>query len=58
MTAADRPTNRGAQLEEIMRDLEAATAAWVAAGYPFGGPVDDAREAVFDRLREWNEAQR
>jgi hypothetical protein len=57
--SADRaPGDRGAQLAAITRDLKAATAAWVAAGYGYGTPEDEAREAVFDRLRTWNEAQR
>jgi hypothetical protein len=47
--------NRGQQLEEIMRDLDATTAAWVAAGYPFEGREWEEREAVFARLRSWNE---
>lgn len=49
-TAAD-------QLGEIMRDLDSTTAAWVVAGYGLGTPEDEAREAVFARLREWNERQ-
>lgn len=44
----------GEQLDAIMRDLDSTSAAWVAAGYPFDGPVADAREAVFARLKEWN----
>jgi hypothetical protein len=48
--------NAGEQLDAIMRDMDAATAAWVEAGYPWDGPVTDAREAVFARLREWNQA--
>ena len=46
--------NRGQRLEAIMRDLDATSAVWVAAGYPLDGPEWGAREAVFARLREWN----
>lgn len=46
----------GEQLDEIMRDLDRASDAWVAAGYPMTGPESDAREAVFVRLRAWNVA--
>lgn len=49
--------NAGQQLDAIMRDLDAATAAWVAAGCPWDGPEAEAREAVFARLHEWNEAR-
>lgn len=56
MTTTDAP-NRGQQLQAIMADLDRTGDAWVAAGYPFDGPEADAREAVFARLREWNEAQ-
>jgi hypothetical protein len=58
MTPEQAPGDRAEQLAAITRDLRAATAAWVAAGSPFDGPEDDAREAVFARLRTWNEAQR
>lgn len=44
------------QLDAIGADLDAAGAAWAAAGYPDDGPVVEAREAVFRRLRAWNEA--
>lgn len=44
----------GAQLDLITTDLDTTGAAWVAAGYPYDGPVWEAREAVFARLREWN----
>lgn len=44
----------GEQLDAIMRDLDATGAAWKAAGYVYGGPEWEAREAVFTRLREWN----
>jgi hypothetical protein len=47
--------NAGQQLGEIMRDMNEATAAWVAAGYGEGTPEEQAREAVFVRLREWND---
>lgn len=52
----ERPPNRGEQLDAIARDLDATTTAWAAAGYPFDGPEAEAREAVFARLHEWNEA--
>lgn len=45
----------GEQLDAIMRDLDATGAAWEAAGYGYGTPEDEAREAVFERLRKWNE---
>lgn len=48
----------GEQLDAIMRDLDATTAAWKAAGHPFSGPECDAREAVFARLHEWNQLAR
>ena len=47
--------NAGQELDEIMRDMDAATAAWADAGYGYGTPEDEAREAVFARLREWNQ---
>jgi hypothetical protein len=47
----------GAELDVIMGDLDATTAAWAAAGYPFDGPRADAREAVFARLHAWNVAR-
>lgn len=46
----------GEQLDAIMRDLDAAGAAWEAAGYGYGTPEDIARGAVFARLEAWNEA--
>ena len=49
------PLNAGQQLDAIMRDLDATGAAWEAAGYPFDGPEAEAREAVFARLRAWND---
>ena len=49
-------TTAGEQLDAIMRDLTAATAAWAAAGYGYDTPEALTREAVFARLREWNEA--
>jgi hypothetical protein len=58
MSAEQAPGDRGAQLAAIMRDLEATGAAWAAAGYGYGTPEDEAREAVFARLQAWNEAQR
>jgi hypothetical protein len=55
MTTTQPTETAGQQLDGIMRDMTAATDAWAAAGYPFDGPVADAREAVFARLRRWNE---
>lgn len=46
----------GEELDAIMRDLDRTTAAWAAAGYGYGTPEDEAREAVFARLKEWNTA--
>lgn len=46
----------GEQLDAIMRDLDRTGEAWEAAGYPDDGEEWDAREAVYARLREWNEA--
>ena len=46
-----------AEFDEITADLDATTAAWVAAGYHFDGPEFEAREAVFARLKEWNKAR-
>lgn len=45
------------EFDAITRDLDATTAAWVAAGYGYDTPEDQAREAVFVRLREWNKAR-
>jgi hypothetical protein len=50
----DQPPNAGQQLDAIMRDLDATGAAWAAAGYGYGTPEDEAREAVFTRLKAWN----
>lgn len=50
-----RTVNLGQQLDEITRDLDATTKAWAEAGHPSSGPEYEAREAVFDRLHEWNE---
>lgn len=47
----------GEQLGAIGRDLDRTGEAWVAAGYPFEGPIFEAREAVFARLKEWNARQ-
>lgn len=44
----------GEQLDAIMRDLDRASDAWVAAGYGYDTPEYEAREAVFARLKEWN----
>ena len=46
-----------AELDSIMRDLDVTGAAWEAAGYPFDGPEAEAREAVFTRLKAWNDAR-
>lgn len=54
-TGEERPLTAGEEIDAIGRDLDAATKAWVAAGYPSTGPEWDAREAVFARLHEWNE---
>lgn len=45
----------GEQLDGIMRDLDDTGDAWVAAGYGYDTPEWEAREAVFARLREWND---
>lgn len=50
-------TGTAAELDEIMADLDATSAAWVAAGYARPSPEDEAREAVFARLHAWNEAR-
>jgi hypothetical protein len=42
------------QIDAIMRDLDATTDAWVAAGYGYDTPEAEAREAVFARLKAWN----
>jgi hypothetical protein len=51
----NRPTTAGEKLAEIMRDMDAASDAWVAAGYGEDTPEYEAREATFARLKEWNE---
>lgn len=56
MTDPTAAPSRGEQLDAIARDLDATGAAWQAAGYPSDGPEFEAREAVFRRLRAWNEA--
>ena len=56
MTATSPPTDMWADLDAIMRDLDAATTAWAAAGHEYDGPEAEAREAVFARLKTWNEA--
>ena len=48
--------NAGEELDAIMRDLDATTKAWAAAGHGLSGPEHDAREAVFARLKAWNVA--
>ena len=45
----------GEQLDAIMRDLDATTDAWVAAGYGYDTPEWEAREAVYARLHAWNQ---
>lgn len=57
MTATSSPTSAGEQLDAIIRDLDATSAAWVAAGYGYDSPEWEAREAVFARLRAWNSAR-
>lgn len=47
-------TSLGEELDAIMRDLDRTTKAWAAAGYGYGTPEDDEREAVFARLKAWN----
>lgn len=56
MGAADSRRTAGEELDAIMRDLDATTGAWAAAGYGYGTPEDEAREAVFLRLKAWSEA--
>lgn len=56
-TETDTRPNAGEELDAIMRDLDATSAAWVAAGYGLVGPEHEAREAVFARLEEWNRRQ-
>jgi len=51
---SDRKPNAGEELDAIMRDLDATTKAWAAAGHKYDGPEDQAREAVFARLKVWN----
>jgi hypothetical protein len=48
-------TTAAGQLAAISRDLDTTGEAWQAAGYPWDGPVWEAREAVFARLRQWND---
>lgn len=43
------------QMSDIMPRLTATMDAWVAAGWPYDGPIWEAREAVFLELRAWNE---
>ena len=50
-------TGTAAELDAIIADLDATSAAWVAAGYGYDTPEHDAREAVFARLHAWNEAR-
>jgi hypothetical protein len=54
---SEQEQNAGEQLDAIMSDLDATGAAWEAAGYARPSPEDDAREAVFTRLKEWNRRQ-
>lgn len=55
--ATDNQASAGETLGAITKDLDTTTEAWRAAGYPYHGPEADAREAVFARLKAWNEAQ-
>lgn len=56
---ADQPEpNAGQQLDEIMKDMDAAYAAIREAGYPpLDSPEHEALEAVYVRLRAWNAAR-
>jgi len=45
----------GERLRQIGNDLDRTGAAWAKAGYPYYGAEYEARQAVFARLREWNE---
>lgn len=56
LLAERRAMSAGEELDAIMRDLDRTTAAWAAAGHGYGTPEDDAREAVFARLKAWNTA--
>lgn len=47
--------NAGQQLDEIMRDLDETTKAWAASGHGYDTPEAEAREAVFARLKKWNQ---
>ena len=47
--------NAGEQLDAIMRDLDRTGAAWEKAGYGYDTPEYAAREAVFARLKAWND---
>lgn len=48
-------SNLGEELDAIMRDLDETGKAWVKAGYGYDTPEWEAREAVFARLKAWNE---
>jgi hypothetical protein len=56
-TGLEAISGTAAELDAIARDLDVTGAAWEAAGYPFDGPEAEAREAVFARLKEWNNAR-
>lgn len=58
MSATSTHLTLGEQLQGIMRRLDAAGDAWTAAGYPYEGPVYDARETVFRDLRAFNDRAR
>lgn len=47
----------GEELAVIMRDMDATYATWQAAGYGYDTPEDQAKEAVYERLRAWSEAR-
>lgn len=59
MTTTDPGNGKsaGEEIDAIMRDLDATTNAWAAAGHPWTGPEVEAREAVFGRLKAWNQAR-
>ena len=47
--------NAGQQLDAIMDDLDTTTKAWAASGHGYDTPEAEAREAVFARLKAWNQ---
>lgn len=44
----------GEQLDDLMERMDAAYAAWRAAGHPGAGPTVDAKEQVYADLRAFN----